>query len=53
MSISVQLYSVRDKFAEDPTAALRRLADIGFPTSSRTACWRTSTPCAPVCPTTD
>src|ERR1700753_3964563 len=30
MSISVQLYSVRDKFADDPGAVLRRLTTIGF-----------------------
>lgn len=30
MQISVQLYSVRDLFAEDPDAALRRLAEMGF-----------------------
>lgn len=30
MSISVQLYSVRDKFAEDPGEVLRRLTTIGF-----------------------
>jgi sugar phosphate isomerase/epimerase len=28
--LSVQLYSVRDAFAADPAATLRRLADIGF-----------------------
>jgi sugar phosphate isomerase/epimerase len=28
--LSVQLYSVRDQFAEDPAAVLRRLAEIGF-----------------------
>ena len=28
--LSVQLYSVRDAFADDPSATLRRLADIGF-----------------------
>ena len=28
--ISVQLYSVRDEFAADPSATLRRLAGIGF-----------------------
>ena len=28
--LSVQLYSVRDKFAEDPAAVLKRLAEIGF-----------------------
>ena len=30
MSISVQLYSVRDKFADHPGAVLRRLTTIGF-----------------------
>lgn len=30
MQISVQLYSVRDAFAADPAATLRRLAEIGF-----------------------
>lgn len=30
MSISVQLYSVRDKFADDPGEVLRRLTAIGF-----------------------
>ena len=28
--LSVQLYSVREKFAEDPAAVLKRLAEIGF-----------------------
>jgi sugar phosphate isomerase/epimerase len=28
--LSVQLYSVRDKFADDPAAVLQRLAEIGF-----------------------
>ncbi|MEV6609433.1 TIM barrel protein [Kutzneria sp. NPDC051319] len=28
--LSVQLYSVRDRFAEDPAAVLARLAEIGF-----------------------
>src|SRR4051812_12391703 len=28
--LSVQLYSVRDAFADDPSATLRRLAAIGF-----------------------
>ena len=30
MTISVQLYSVREKFADDPDAVLRRLTTIGF-----------------------
>lgn len=30
MQISVQLYSVRDAFAEDPSATLARLASLGF-----------------------
>lgn len=30
MQISVQLYSVREAFATDPAATLRRLAEIGF-----------------------
>ncbi|GAA1491421.1 sugar phosphate isomerase/epimerase [Brachybacterium sacelli] len=30
MQISVQLYSVRDAFAADPEATLRRLAEMGF-----------------------
>jgi sugar phosphate isomerase/epimerase len=30
MSLSVQLYSVRDAFAADSTGTLRRLAEIGF-----------------------
>ncbi|MGP9536993.1 sugar phosphate isomerase/epimerase family protein [Brachybacterium sp. AOP43-C2-M15] len=30
MQISVQLYSVREAFAEDPSGTLRRLSEIGF-----------------------